>query len=205
MRSEFEYLLDTEEDLYVDIIQFNSGADAHLKVLIYNPFEESETECWDIKINCCIVSSIIQDRVPYAETFFSKNHPLLLEAIEPRVNLYYKGQVNNPAKLLEDLYSFDRDMFYPRLSVNHGHARVITNKEVGSMDGPRYRMKGYSEILQRHNLEVSMKERETPAFYDNGKTITGENFEILIMNKSYFIGKEFQVKKVDSNDELSRK
>jgi hypothetical protein len=126
-------------------------------------------------------------------------HPLLLRYQEPSVDLYFRGVPASASALLGDLYLAHR-----RIVGDWVNPADILNQRVGDLEaliasgagmlasGPKSVVREYAAVSRRHGVSVRLCGFDASMLAGRREaTPDGGSVEVLILDRSYVVAREF--------------
>lgn len=129
-------------------------------------------------------------------------HPLLLEYKEDKVSLYFSTGSENPDKLLSDVYKAHRAVCGEHIPVEYFLSNTYLHEACYSKfglfaKGPVSLLDEYKAVLEAHKMKCNFQGRYKPKYWHGDKLLPEpEDIKLLILGDSYFIGQNFEFKKL---------
>ncbi len=137
------------------------------------------------------------------EMHLTQEHPVLWTFDDLRGDLYFSGKIEEPEKAWADLQEAHEQLFKGLKPlwdyVNRGKAGLeILRSHSGKVaDGPIGLLNTYAEVLQRHGAVPSIMGGYVRTYWNGDTDVPYEDLKILILNRTYVVGKGFKFKKVE--------
>lgn len=181
----------------IDQIHFNAEQPLiHLTVSVDPYSSEEQLQQWQLEIIGYVYSQLSSG--PYHTLNCETEHPLLWPYNDVSCQLYFTGQITEPAALFVALYKVHHDFFgrYIPFEDFLNAACPLTEllKTTSGLlaTGPKPLMLNYAACLLRHNATYSIIGERMPDYWDGEKHRNDpRSLKILFMNDSYIIAEQF--------------
>lgn len=140
-------------------------------------------------------NKIIFGTTDFIEIF--EESPLLWEFTDIQSELYYSGKINEPEKLLYELFMIHKKLFneYKQFELFPGeyeHNFKPFQYDSGLLaKGPRKLLQQYADYLQSSDINYSIIGERLPTYWNGVEHIDETSLKLLLFGDSYIVAKDF--------------
>ncbi len=198
------YSLEFEEQggFRITKIEFNSLFVVYFDVYVGNI--EDVVSKWSLSLSDYFDFNIEYE---WSEEFeFHEHHPLLLDYIEDKVDLYFSSKANDINSLVADIYKAHHDTTKGWIEVekylNMNNLVAACSARFGLFaSGPVSVIQKYKEVLDTHGVINNLSVYSSPKFSIKGEEgwkvlQIPQGLKLLMIGESYFISTKFKFEKI---------